>query len=162
MKRRFFEHSSILPCVPSASRLATEQPRARSARAINTLTERLREAIASAPSDDVRASLRRSMRQLEDVSALHGQAALYESIAAICATLQLVQDSFPGPMQRAVMDGKEVPLAALDAEVTRMLAARARMSAPPRFDHGVAYRKTRMTQSRIAARIERALACHPW
>ena len=156
-KRRFFEHSSILPVMVEETRLSPSTPRSRTTRAVAALGERLHAAIHAAPLEE-RAALRRLVKALDDAAALHGQAHLFETLEEVVTMLRRVADSFPGPLQRDVMDGKEVPLAALDAEVTRMLDARASAKVPPRFDHGVGYRKTALTQSRIAARVEAHLA----
>ena len=156
-RRRFFEHSSILPAGSDGARLSPLTPRSRSIRETAVLIRRLWVAIASAPPEETGA-LRRVVRQLEDASALHAQAALFETLDDVGAMLRNMLESFARPLQRAVMDGEQVPLIALDAEVTRMLAAKARMAEPPRFEHRVAFRKTAAAQSRAAVLAEGKLA----
>ena len=97
------------------------------------------------------------VRQLEDASKLHVQAALFETLGDVCVVLRTINDSFAGPLQRAVMDEEQVSLTALDAEITKMLAAKARIAEPPRFEHRVAFPKTAAAQSRVAVLAERTL-----
>lgn len=155
-RRRFFEHSSILPVASGGAPLSPSHVRSRPSRAIATLIRRLQVAIASAPPHDAHV-LRRTLAQLEDASQLHAQAALFETLGDVVKTLDIIGNCFPGPLQNAVMDGQEVSLAALDAEITQMMAAKKRVLEPPRFEHGIMFRKTSATQSRLADRIEATL-----
>jgi hypothetical protein len=155
VRRRFFEHSSILP---GGSALAPSAPRSRSTREIGRLVRRLEVAIGSAPTREEADALRRLLRRLEDAMALRKQAEVFEMLDVVGAFMQAMLDSFPGPLQRAVMDGEEVPLLALDAEITQMIAARQRMAPPETLPHGISYRKTTTAQSRVAMLAEARLA----
>ena len=148
MKRRFYEHSSILPVGSGAHGSTT--PRSRTTREIAALVRRLK----MAGTEDSK----RLAAQLDDAMRLRKQAEMFEMLEVVCAMLARMRDSFPGPLQRAVMDGEEVPLAALDAEVTKMIEARQRTVEQPSFPHGTMYRKTTMAQSRIAVLAQKKLA----
>jgi hypothetical protein len=156
-RRRFFDHSSTLPTGRDRAPLSPVAPRSRSTRAITGLIRRLWVAIATAPLEEALV-LRRMVVRLEDAGALHAQATMFETLDDVGAMLRDVLATFPGPLQKAAMEGEDVLWIALDAEVTRMLAAKARMATPPRFEHRVAFRKTAAAQSRAAVLVERRLA----
>src|SRR5262245_58349253 len=126
---RLFEHSSMLPATRGGTPLAPDAPRTRSSRATTTLIVRLRKAVAYADTEQAR-ELRHKLRALERATQVHLEAVRFEALEDVIALLKTMHATFAGPLQRAVMDGKEVPLEQLDAEITQMLAARRRLDEP--------------------------------
>ncbi|MBS2017061.1 MAG: hypothetical protein JST00_29515 [Deltaproteobacteria bacterium] len=159
MKRRaFFGHSSELPLGRAGAALSPERAATRSLGEIERLRRRVRAAAATSTSPEEARLLRRLAEDLGDATFLHTQAVRYEALVLLVDALRLMNACFGGPLQSAVADGQEVPLAALDAEITATVAARKKLRELTRPLPGVMHRKTLAAASKVAARAEERLA----